>query len=287
MEAIKLISLIENNFQKYLDLPIRFHFYQFCRQEEDLRGRLDEVGKAGCCYQYYGANVKCADSMPSFTLWKIKIQRSLETNHPQEAASHLKSFLSEAHWLHLSPDILRAHLLVLMNLFTTFHGQIQGHGIGSQAESLHPLLVDVTHAETREILESSVNTFLKTFLLTLNQRKLDLSPAIRSALAYVDEHYAEKISLDGVVEHIFMNRSYFCQLFKKEVGLTFGDYVEHIRIENAKRLLASTDLPILNVAEQTGFNNQAYFTKVFKKATDISPLRYRRIHFQKSDKKEP
>lgn len=62
--------------------------------------------------------------------------------------------------------------------------------------------------------------------------------------------------------------------------------MEHIRIENAKRLLASTNLPILNVAEQTGFNNQAYFTKVFKKATDISPLQYRRIHFQKSDKKE-
>lgn len=102
-------------------------------------------------------------------------------------------------------------------------------------------------------MERGINTFLKTFLLTLNQRKLDLSPAIRSALAYVDEHYAEKISLDGVVEHIFINRSYFCQLFKKEVGLTFGNYVEHIRIENAKRLLASTNLPILNVAEQTGF----------------------------------
>ena len=286
MEAIKLISLIENNFQKYLDLPIRFHFYQFCRQEEDLRKCLDEVGKAGHRYQYYGANVECADSMPGFTLWKGKIQRFLEANHPQEAASDLKNFLSEAHWLHLSPDILRAHLLVLMNLFTSFHGQSQEQGIGSQPEGLHPLLVDVTHAETKEGLERGINTFLKTFLLTLNQRKLDLSPAIRSALAYVDEHYAEKISLDGVVEHIFINRSYFCQLFKKEVGLTFGNYVEHIRIENAKRLLASTNLPILNVAEQTGFNNQAYFTKVFKKATDISPLQYRRIHFQKSDKKE-
>ena len=92
----------------------------------------------------------------------------LGANHPQEAASDLKNFLSEAHWLHLSPDILRAHLLVLMNLFTSFHGQSQEQGIGSQPEGLHPLLVDVTHAETKEGLERGINTFLKTFLLTLN-----------------------------------------------------------------------------------------------------------------------
>ena len=108
--------------------------------------------------------------------------------------------------------------------------------------------------------------------------KLGLSPAIREALDYVDQHYAEKISLDSIVGHVFINRSYFCQLFKKEIGLTFGDYLERVRIENAKRLLASTNLPILAVAEQSGFSNQAYFTKVFKKCTDVNPFRYRRIH---------
>ena len=75
----------------------------------------------------------------------------------------------------------------------------------------------------------------------------------------------------------------FCSwlLFKREVGMTFGEYVEHVRIENAKRLLVTTDLPIVSVAEQTGFNNQAYFTKVFRKSTDTSPLRYRKTLFEK------
>lgn len=280
MEVVKLTSLIENNFQKYLDLPISFELHSFCRYDEDLRSRLNEVYQAARCQKYYGACVKCADTFSNFSDWKSRIQRALETNHLQEAAADLKSYLDEAHRSHLSPDTLREHLLVALNLFITLYAKTRGTG-DARAENLHTLLIDVTHAETRTQMETRVDALLRTFLLTLNQRKLGLSPAVRSALSYVDEHYAEKISLDGVVEHVFMNRSYFCQLFKKEVGMTFGDYVEYIRIENAKRLLATSDLPVLSVAEQTGFNNQAYFTKVFKKATDISPLRYRKIHFQK------
>lgn len=75
---------------------------------------------------------------PGFTLWKGKIQRFLEANHPQEAASDLKNFLSEAHWLHLSPDILRAHLLVLMNLFTSFTGRVRNKGSGANRKACTP-----------------------------------------------------------------------------------------------------------------------------------------------------
>lgn len=283
MEAIKLASLLENNLQKYLEIPVQFHFYQFCRQGEDLRAQLNGVCKASGNYLYYGSRVKCLDALPTYPQWKGNLQRALETNQPQNAAHLLRGFVNEAHASHLAPDILRANLLALMNLFIAFYGQAQGYGAEESSEStLHALLGDLAGAETSESLEAVVNAFLKAFLLAVNQKKIDLNPAVRSALAYVNAHYAEKISLDQVIERVFMNRSYFCQVFKKEVGMTFGDYVEHTRIENAKHLLATTDLPILNVAEQTGFNNQAYFTKVFKKATDISPLRYRRIHFQQS-----
>lgn len=79
---------------------------------------------------------------------------------------------------------------------------------------------------------------------------------------------------------VFMNRSYFCQVFKKETGVTFGDYVEHMRIEKAQKFLETTNWPVVSIAEKTGFQNQAYFTKVFKRVTGVSPLRYRKIHYQ-------
>ena len=91
------------------------------------------------------------------------------------------------------------------------------------------------------------------------------------------------MSLDDVAGHIFINRSYFCQLFKREMGLTFGDFLEHIRIEKAKLFLSSTNLPISNAAEHAGFSSQAYFTEIFKSSTGISPLRCRKLHFRRAE----
>lgn len=281
MEAIKLISLLKNNLQKYLNLPVTFSFHRLCRHDADLRALLNEVYKSAACQQYYGDAAKCADALPDFPVWKTRIGRSLETNRFQQAASHLRACMSEAHQLHVVPEILRANLLVLLNLFLGVRVHAKERGPAAEQENLHTLLTDVAHAETQGAMETCVSHFLTAFLLLLNQAKLELSPAIRKALEYVDQHYAEKISLDSIASHVFINRSYFCQLFKKEVGLTFGDYLEHVRIENAKRLLTSTSLTILMVAEQSGFSNQAYFTKVFKKCTDMNPLRYRRIYSQR------
>lgn len=279
MEAIKFTSLVENNFQKYLNLPINFGFHMFCRRGDSLRTCINEVFKAAGYRQYYGSDTKCVDTFPAFPAWKEKIQKALNSNQLESAAGDLKSFLSDAHTARLSPELLRADLLVLLNLFMAFHDRTQARSIPCQP--LHTELNDITHAETRETVESSVNAFLRAFSLALNRKKMNLSPAVYNALAYVDENYAGKISLDGVAEHIFMNRSYFCQLFKKEVGMTFGEYLEYVRIENAKRLLSETNLSILSIAEQSGFNNQAYFTRVFKKATDITPMYYRKIHFNR------
>ncbi len=279
MEAVKLISLVDHNFQKYLNLPIAFSLHRFYRPgETSLRSLIGEMYRTLSCQQYYGGSVKCVDALADFGGWKRKIQKSLEANQNQEAAALLQQYLSQAHQKRLAPDALRANLLVLVNLFAASHTQAKGRS--APDEDLHVQMVDIAHAETREAAESLTDVFLRTFLLTLNEKSMELSPAVRSALAYVDAHYADRISLDAVAEQVFMNRSYFCQLFKRETGFTFGDYVEHVRIERAKMLLSTTNLPILSIAEQTGFHNQAYFTKVFKKAADISPMRYRKLHFQ-------
>ena len=283
VEAIKLSSLVENNLQKYLHLPVCFSFYQFCWKGDALLPWLQSAYKRANCRRYYGDAVKCVDVHPTLSQWKSKIQRALDGKSFQEAVSYLRAALNEAHSTYLEPDVLRSNLLMLMNLFVSAASSILRNEKNSSLGALHACLVAVTQAENRQSLEDLVSTFCREFLSLLHQQQLSLSPAVRSALDYVDQHYSEKFSLDAVAEHVFMNRSYFCQLFKKEVGQTFGDYVEQVRIQKAKQLLASTGLSILNVSEKCGFSNQAYFTKVFKNATDISPLRYRRLHFKTPD----
>jgi len=64
-------------------------------------------------------------------------------------------------------------------------------------------------------------------------------------------------------------------LFKQVTGISFKEYLNKVRIEEAKSLLEHTDYSIMEIAVACGYSDQSYFTKVFKKATGITPKQYR------------
>lgn len=74
---------------------------------------------------------------------------------------------------------------------------------------------------------------------------------------------------------VFINPAYFSQLFKKEVGCGFNDYVNNLRIENAKLLLLQPFLKVNEVADMVGYNNIVYFNRIFKKQIGVTPSEYR------------
>jgi len=105
----------------------------------------------------------------------------------------------------------------------------------------------------------------------------DLNP-VDKAVAYIRQHYLEPISLQQVADQAHVSKNYFSILFKKTMGKNFIDYIIDLRILKAKELLGKTDLKIYEVAEQSGFNDVKYFSKLFKKMTGLSPVDYREYH---------
>ena len=93
---------------------------------------------------------------------------------------------------------------------------------------------------------------------------------------YLQEHLAEEISLSVLAEQFHLNPQYISQLFKSEIGVNFLTYLTNIRMEKAKKLLLTTDLPVAEVAEQCGYGDYRVFTKVFKKNEGVTPSQYRR-----------
>lgn len=93
--------------------------------------------------------------------------------------------------------------------------------------------------------------------------------------AYIKEHLAERITLDQVAAQVYLSKSYFCRIIKNELGCTFTEYVNHLRIERSKNLLRSTRMPIAEISIAVGFDDQSYFTRIFKKQTGTSPGKYR------------
>lgn len=101
------------------------------------------------------------------------------------------------------------------------------------------------------------------------------SEIIKTSLNYINERYMEDISLDTVANFVHLNSSYFSSLFKSQVGEGFSDYLNKVRIGEAKKYLKETDLPILEISMMVGYESQSYFTKVFKKVAGRTPRQYR------------
>ncbi|MBD2847418.1 response regulator [Paenibacillus sp. IB182496] len=95
--------------------------------------------------------------------------------------------------------------------------------------------------------------------------------------AYLHEHYAEDLNLDGVADQVFLNPVYFSRLFKQEMGINFIDYLTRVRVEKAKELLRSGRYKSYEVSEIVGYRSSKYFTKVFKQATGYTPGAYSRM----------
>jgi two-component system response regulator YesN len=96
------------------------------------------------------------------------------------------------------------------------------------------------------------------------------------AIQYIEEHYMWDCSLAQAAEHVYLSPAYFSNVFKKETGESFTNYVTKIRLDKAKVLLKNTSMKISEVAEATGFAEASYFATVFKQATRQSPSEYRK-----------
>lgn len=99
---------------------------------------------------------------------------------------------------------------------------------------------------------------------------------VRKAIHYIHKYYHEDISIDDLCEKLNINKSYFCNLFKKSTSQTFSNFLNYFRVEKSKKLLEDPKLSLLEVALDVGFTNQNYYTIVFKKITKQTPSAYRK-----------
>ena len=91
--------------------------------------------------------------------------------------------------------------------------------------------------------------------------------AFMKIMLYIRENYRRDISLAKVGTAVHMNPNYVSQLFKKETGVTFIQYITQLRMEDAMQLLAATEMSVVDIAMDVGFHDYFYFLKIFKKYT--------------------
>jgi AraC-like DNA-binding protein len=107
-------------------------------------------------------------------------------------------------------------------------------------------------------------------------QKMQHASSLRKAERYIQENYSRKLSLEEIANVSGFSAPYFSTIFKRETGENLSTYLSRLRVEKAAALLISTSLPLNTIANTCGFEDQSWFSKIFKTHTGMSPRRYRK-----------
>src|SRR5499433_2046132 len=137
----------------------------------------------------------------------------------------------------------------------------------------------------REVVRSLVNQ-LTVYLLRahINAQRSDeielsrvgvVDRRLRRAIEFMSDNCGRELSLAEIAGAAYLSEFHFARLFKKVTGATPHAYLASLRIEQARRLLAETDLPITEIGARVGYTSQSHFTKIFREATGMTPKAFR------------
>jgi len=218
--------------------------------------------------------------IPSESSYPYKKERELivkvKTGNSKEAKHILNDLLgyillSEGNNL----DAVRVRAMELSSLLS--RAAIEGGAPADQCldinnqflQSAHGILtIDNLCLQLQEI----VDAFTKSMFHQIPDKNGDV---IRKAFSYIADNYHKNITLQDVADHVHLNAAYFSSVFKRSSGFSFKEYLNMVRIEESKRLLSNTDYSIIDIAVATGFEDQSYFARVFKRYTGLTPRQYR------------
>ena len=127
-----------------------------------------------------------------------------------------------------------------------------------------------------KMLELFYLLYLNGYVSEKNKDKSNCAFVIRPALAYIEEHFSEEITVEELAAQIPLSKSYFMNCFKKATGMGTIEYITQMRIKHACEELLKNDKTVMQIAFESGFRNLSNFNRLFKKNVGLSPGDYKK-----------
>ena len=150
--------------------------------------------------------------------------------------------------------------------------------IGIDAAEISGSLIQVVNRIFKAATVKDIRGDMEAFLQFAIQKARELSDGsgvLDIAKAYIEQYYMLDLDLDKVASICGYSPSYFSRSFRKYFGINFVQYLQQVRLENAKQLLKSSTMTVAEISEKTGFQSLSYFSTIFKRETGVSPNQYR------------
>lgn len=289
IEGIDNLLAVKAGFQKYIFLIHENHLLNITEEYRDINKNMihigisksvvayDKVSKAiresrSCAYQFF-----CQESSESI-ITHYDFHRDMALLQALEKdLEYSDSKMMRKHILEISDKFINGEYNIdfairLQNIYATW---ISKFNKNKEVEFIYDyeVLCKLYHSVFKLLncIESDFNEIKQN---TNFQNNIS-NKTFRTIFRYIEENYMKQINITQLSDEFHINACYFSQLFKKEMGCTFTEYITSKRIEYSVNLLRDTDLKINEISEMSGFGDYFYFSRVFRKIKKCSPTEYR------------
>ncbi|CAN7668941.1 response regulator [Paenibacillus sp. LjRoot153] len=270
----ELIVSVRNNWGSALSFSVSgVHKGPHALKEAFREGLLAEMCKfpSGTEGIYIYQGERSAETLPAFVGVTESILAAVGSGRPEMVRDHVHHLFIALSRQSVSGSWLSAYLgnikLEIVKIVTQAGGE----------DVLAPNWCASYAPTDLGLLERKVmREFLQAAEWIGQKKGIGQDAVISAAEDYVKSHYSEKLQLQHVAEHFRLNPAYFGQRFKKQVGLTFNEYLHVVRIEEAKKLLRREELKISDVADRVGYSDSEQFVTKFKALTGLLPSAYKK-----------
>jgi len=140
------------------------------------------------------------------------------------------------------------------------------------------MVSEMNHCVNIDTLFKMVNEILSAICDSINEEKdKNINIIIQKVIQYINDNYSDiNLSLTSIADHFNISEKYLSFSFKDKTGENLSNYIEKVRIDKACELLSLSDMYIVDIAEKTGYTNDASFRRAFKRLMGVSPTDYRK-----------
>jgi two-component system response regulator YesN len=179
---------------------------------------------------------------------------------------------------------IRQYKMESMLFLTTVCSELLIKAVRSAAAHVEPAMVQEVKDSLQQfrIMQSpkQIEEFVVDKLMDLEKASNELRSGksrriIRDVEGIIHKSYNQNLTIQQLAAEVFMSPGHLQTLFKKETGQTINDYITSVRLEKAQEMLKDPAIKIYEVANQVGYQDTYYFTKIFKKMVGVNPMEYR------------
>lgn len=249
---------------------------------EKIKDSYDSLNNMKKYVLTYGYGVCiCKDDITSMKEKKISFSKEIEVLNKlimERDMEKIEIYISKIFDnKSLNPQNIYDLSIKILLLINKISEEFKYDNVYYKEKSLSDVIITLCSESDRENIIKFLVTNIYELTKVMNSNNIKYSPIIQQVVNYVNDKYYEELSLKTLSQKYNINSSYLGQIFNKEIGYSFSEYLNKVKNMKAKELILNTNMKINDIAKEVGYFDTSYFYRKFKKYYGVSPSTLREI----------